>query len=391
MSSTPALELRPFGSASIGPALQAVGLPHLPLAMISDHYAVGNAALRDAIAHKIDRLLTQLEPLLAPARIDWPGAAADILALDMAFVAHQQQAFDLAWVEIQAFTSMLASFHAVHLAQRRLHALGARWLPHGPLPPWIDWRRRMAPWLAPHADTVLIEDRPFQRVTLPDFRGLEHGWGLRIHDWRELQARDGYLWAADRNSPYRHVLNRLILSDLPPDEQPGAEALLRAAHRMSWHSHPAWYDGISKGSLADVELEPHEACHWVEECPDAALGWPQPERWVAKPVGGHSGSGLLLHPSREQLAALPPGRKWLVQNRFRQVPIGQHPATGKPLFGELRCLIGLRPNAHPWVMAMILRCSVNGIATLSGRVTEAGEGMSLLYLPDGISLSAAPS
>ena len=104
---------------------------------------------------------------------------------------------------------------------------------------------------------------------------------------------------------------------------------------------------------------------------------------MAKSVSAHSGAGLLLAPTAAELATLPTPRQWIVQNRFRQVPIGRHPLTGQALFGEVRCMLGLQPNRAPWVMAWILRCSTNGIATMTGRQSVPGEGMTLLYFDTG--------
>ncbi|MEI7037942.1 hypothetical protein [Fulvimonas yonginensis] len=42
-------------------------------------------------------------------------------------------------------------------------------------------------------------------------------------------------------------------------------------------------------------------------------------------------------------------------------------------------MLGLRDGQPPWVMAWILRLSTDGIATMTGRDTRPGEGMSLLY------------
>lgn len=382
MSALPQITLRRLGADALGQALANVRAPHLPQSQMSDHYALGNAALHLALQAKIAHLVQALTPQLRSSRLPWPGAQADVLALDLAFVEHPRQPFELAWVEIQAFTSMLPTFHTLHRAQRALHRLPSAWLPHDPLPPHADWVNFLRPWVAPHASTVLIEDRPRARFTWPDLDAARHWWGVAVHDWRELVPTSGRLFHPGTAREYGHVWNRLIFSDLEAIERRQAEAVLMAANRLSWHSHPAWYEGIHKGSLADVALPAHEACHWVEERTrhDADT---DPARWVAKAVGGHSGSGLLLAPTAEQLRALPTPRQWIVQNRFRQVPIGQHPETGAPLFGEVRCMLGLRPGRPPWVMAWILRLSTNGIATLSGRHTVPGEGMTLLYFDHG--------
>lgn len=379
-SAWPQLRLEYMGSERLAHALDEVGAPHLPQSMMSDHYAVGNAPLRQVLDAKIRHLVEALAPQLHPTRTLWLGARADVLALDLAFVEHPRQPFDLAWVEIQAFTSMLPTFHTLHLAQRRVHGLDANWLPHDILPSRIDWVEHLRQWVAPpHAATVLIEDRPLARATWADLDAARHWWQVAVHDWRDLAPDHGFLWCPGTSRRYTHVWNRLIFSDLPPLDRIHAEALLLAANRLSWHSHPAWYDGIHKGSLADVPLAAHEACHWIEDSPLRAAQWSGADQWVAKSVGGHSGSGLLLAPTAEELQALPTPRQWIVQNKFRQVPIGQHPVTRQPLFGEVRCMLGLRENQPPWVMAWILRCSTNGVATLTGRRTQPGEGMTMLY------------
>jgi hypothetical protein len=379
MSAFPAIHLKLLGADKLALALAAVHAPHLPQAMLSDHYAIGNAALRQALERKIGRLLHALDPHLQRERPDWPGARADVLALDLAFVEHPRRPFELAWVEIQAFTSMLPTFHTLHLAQRRLHALDACWSPHDPLPPGVDWVTQLRRWVAPHHDTVLIEDRPRQRPTWPDLDAARHWWHVDVHDWRALVPTQGELACPGTRRRYRHVWNRLIPADLDPLDRRHAEALLMAADRLTWHSHPAWYEGIHKGTLAQLPLAPHEACHWIEDSPLRADDFAHAERWVAKSVGGHSGSGLLLAPTAAQLRALTTPRQWIVQNRFRQVPIGRHPVSGQPLFGELRCMLGLRDGYAPWVMGWMLRLSTNGIATMSGRHTRPGEGMTLLY------------
>ncbi|MFC5526351.1 hypothetical protein ACFPPA_11465 [Rhodanobacter ginsengisoli] len=379
MNTQPQLRLEFLGAEPLARALSDTGAPHLPQSQLADHYAVGNDALRRALEGKIDHLLSALEPQLLPARVPWSGVRADVLALDMAFVEHPAQPFDLAWVEIQAFTSMLPTFHTVHQAQRRLHGQGERWLPHDALPHETSWIDHMRQWVAPHAATVLIEDRPRARASWPDLEAARHWWQVDVLDWREVVPVHGHLWNPVTARHYTHVWNRLIFSDLAVFDRSHARATFLAANQLSWHSHPAWYDGIHKGSLADVPLAAHEACHWVEDSPLCADQWADADRWVAKSVGGHSGSGLLLAPTPAELAALPGPRQWIVQNKFRQVPIGQHPVTGRALFGEIRCMLGLQPGRKPWVMAWILRCSTDGIATLSGRQTAPGEGMTLLY------------
>ncbi len=379
MNASPEVRLQFVGAEKLARALADTQAPHLPQSLLCDHYAVGNAALRAALDAKIMHLVNALEPQLHPDRVRWPGARADVLALDMAFTEHQTQPFDLAWVEIQAFTSMLPTFHAMHLAQRQVHDMDVHLLPHDPLPFGTGWVDHTRQWLAPHAHTVLIEDRPRASPGWSDFDGARHWWNVDVHDWRDVIVDEGHLRSPDGSKCYTHVWNRLIFSDLCATDRVLAEAKMRAAYKLSWHSHPAWYDGVHKGSLANLPLAPHEACHWVEDEAQRNASWSNAERWVAKSVSGHSGVGLLLNPTAAEIRALPTPRQWIVQNKFRQVSVGRHPVTERPLFGEIRCLLALQDGKTPWVMAWIFRCSTNGIATMSGRQTLPGEGMTLLY------------
>lgn len=379
MNTIPQLRIQFFGTERLATALREIAAPHLPFESLADHYVLGNRWLHQALKAKIDRLVTALAPQLRPSRVAWPNARADVLALDLALVEHPTRPFDLAWVEIQAFTSMLPTFHTLHLAQRRICDPGNTWHPHDPLPARTCWLEHMRQWVAPDASTVLIEDHPHVGPTSLDLDAARHWWRVDIQDWRDLVPADGYLRHAVTNKCYTHVWNRLILSDLPAFERSHARAVLLAAEKVGWHSHPAWYDGINKGSLADIALASHEACYWVDNRPSHGAHWDDAARWVAKAVHGHSGSGLLLNPSADDLAALPGPRRWIVQRKFRQVPIACHPLTQQPLFGEIRCMVGLQAGRKPWVMAWIVRCSTNGIATLTGREAVRGEGMTLLY------------
>ncbi len=86
----------------------------------------------------------------------------------------------------------------------------------------------------------------------------------------------------------------------------------------------------------------------------------------------------MLKPTLADVAALSRPRQWIAQKRFNQVPIG-YSASNVPLFGEIRCLLGIKPDQPPWVMAWILRLSENGIATILGREKLPDEGIALLY------------
>ena len=104
MSTHPQIALHRLGAEALGRALAEVRAPHLPQSQMSDHYAIGNDILRDALQAKVAHLVDALGPQLRTSLRTWHGATPDVLALDLAFVEHPRQPFELAWVEIQAFT-----------------------------------------------------------------------------------------------------------------------------------------------------------------------------------------------------------------------------------------------------------------------------------------------
>ena len=383
------VNLIPLKTKAFAQAMADTGAPHLPLNVLSDHQAVGSPALHKALLQKIERLLPWLERTLDKSDERWPTVPSDVLALDLALVPRQThtpvgQSWDLAWVEIQAFTSMLPTCLTLWHAHKILNRTDG-YLPHDPLPHGKDWREALRAWLAPHPATVLIEDHPADQLGWSDFAAARHWWGVAIHDWRDLEVDDqGQIWATLPDHPTHrqrahHIWNRVVLPDLPGAERHRMEQqVLRQARHVTWHSHPGWYEALSKGALAEVPLADHETCHWVEHHAAEDLGG----QWVAKPVTAHSGEGLIFDPTIDQLRALSRPRQWLIQRRFEPLPMGKTP-DGAPLFGEIRCMLGLRPGQAPWVMVWIVRLSRNGVATMTGRATTAEEGMSLLYFPEG--------
>ncbi len=310
----------------------------------------------------------------------WPRVGApDCLCIDLAIVHDEShpEGWGVRWVEFQAFLSLSATVHALHEAARR------EWPALADLRPWDrsprfgdDWLAASRHWMAPAGDGILLEHAPHAQGTAFDLQGSAHLWNLRLVDTadlrllgEQLQSRDGTGWA-----PVSHVVNRYIVH-----EQPEATALHRALAqaRVTWRNHPAWFDRVHKGLLPELPLAAHERCaradHW------RTLGLPA-QALVLKASNSWGGAQVRLDVDAAQLDALPDAARWIVQPRYRALPLLQA-RDGAPLLAELRVMLALEGGAAPWVAARMARVSRGPVAGARFWRGLPGEGACPLYPP----------
>lgn len=371
------IELQPFDQNRLHQFLKKEGIACLSTDTLSDYLVLGTKSLKQKIDQKCQQLIQDLHPLLH----SYPLPNPDVLTLDLAFCQTLEgEGWDLAWVEAQAFTSMLGSFGSLLAAHQHLGHFNHQ-TSHDLLPLNVSWHEHARHWMAPHSANVLIEDKPWERVGFGDFQATQYWWGCDIVDWRQLEAQDGWIIDPQNQTIYQHINNRLIFSDLNKEDVPLAKHLYRQAYRVSWHSHPAWYEILHKGSLVEAQLQNHEQCYWIEDS-DETLFTQNPQDWVFKEIHGHSSEQVLLSPTLHDFYRLRITQKrWLMQKRFYQIPLGKT-KNKIPLYGEIRCMIGLKPSQPPFVLAYLMRLNQNGIATLSHRIKQEGEGLTLLVFPN---------
>ena len=370
------------------PALQSnwqrlLGNPRYPINpnWIGETPLIASKALIAALDDQVRNVLDWLKPKLARRDdSDWPHApAADVLSADLAIVSapDTELGWDLRWVELQTFTSLVSLIYTLHRAGAEL------WPKLGDLgfwgtPPGGDWLRATKAWMAPEPDSILLEQNPWSQPTRADFEATQHWFNVTVTEPKSLRARGDELERMDDNGrahPVPHIANRLILHEA---DQPDAMKQMLSRASVSWHSHPAWYYRINKGVMPDLPLPPDQRVargdRWRE------LGLPA-EALVAKACESYAGKSVLLEPDAATLDGLTHPQNWVVQPRFSSASLLQA-HDGTPLHGEIRCVIALpRDGSEPWTVCRLARMTRGPFAS-SGRWSGlSGEGAVPVYSP----------
>ncbi|MGN6516497.1 MAG: hypothetical protein ACTHLR_11740 [Rhizomicrobium sp.] len=364
--------------------LHLLNQPRFPINpnWIGETPLVASRALIAALDDRIHDLLGWLKPRLGRQDdSDWPMApAADVLSADLAIVRapDTERGWDLRWVELQTFTSLVSLIYTLHRAGAELWPELAPCTFWGKPPHGRDWLSATKTWMAPAPDSILLEHNPWSQPTRADFEAARHWFGLTVTEPQALRPRAGRLERIDESGrlfAVPHIANRLILH-----EAENAEALTRmlSSASVSWHSHPVWYYRINKGVMPDLPLPQSQRCargdRWRE------LGHPA-EALVAKACRSYAGKSVLLTPDAKALDSLDDPQSWIVQPRFSSAPLIQA-HDGAPLHGEIRCVIALpRDGADPWIVCRLARMTRGPMASANGWSGLPGEGAVPVYAP----------
>jgi hypothetical protein len=357
--------------------LEAIWRAHVPNArhlrgiFLGEVPLVASALLVERLNDRIQSALKALGPWLTPAEEEaWPCAVpADVLALDLAVVScDEEPGWDLRWVEIQAFTSVLATL----VLLRRGHQ--ACWPQLAGRGPHVQGLRAAIGGHAAPEPSVLLEYDPWSQRSSFDLEAASRLWGLPVVEPDRLRRRGNRLeaWLEGSWRPVDHVFNRLI-----PHQHPDRESVCRllAGAQARWHSHPRWFYRIDKGLLPYLDLPASERCLPATRWRELAL---PAEALVAKARHSWGGRDVRTHVDAQTLDGLPMPADWVVQPRFYPQPLAKA-RDGAPLFGEIRCMMALPLTGEPWLMGRIVRLTRG--ATMSSVTGAPGEGVSLLYDP----------
>lgn len=355
----------------------------IPKSWIGETPLIASQDLIARLDQRVSDLVRWLKPLLAKREDPvWPLApAADVLSADLAIVRapKTETGWDLRWVELQTFTSLVSMIYTLHLAAAalwpELEALrfsGAR----ADGSPWVEATRK---WMAPEPGSILLENSPWSQPTRHDFEAAQRWFDVIVTEPQSLRAQSGILERHDEDGywqPVPHIANRLILHEVPHRLE--VEHLLSRV-TTGWNSHPAWFYRIDKGAMPELPFPPQERCargsRWRE------LDLPA-ESLVAKACHSYAGKSVRLNLSAEELDALESPESWVVQPRFEAAPLIRA-RDGTELCGEIRCVIALPKDGReePWTVCRLARMTRGPMAS-SGTWTELpGEGAVPVYAP----------
>jgi len=177
-------------------------------------------------------------------------------------------------------------------------------------------------------NVILMEIDPEQQKTLPDFLLTEKLLGIRTVDIRAIRKDGSHLfWESDgQRVPIKRIYNRAIVDEL---ERKGTKLSFdfRDDLEVEWAGHPNWYFRISKYSIPYLK-HPSVPKTWfldqLTQVPDDL------ENYALKPLYSFAGLGVVIAPTKSDIAAVPPERRsqYILQERLHFEPVVETPFGG---------------------------------------------------------------
>jgi hypothetical protein len=177
-------------------------------------------------------------------------------------------------------------------------------------------------------NVILMEIDPQHQKTLPDFTLTEKLLGIATVSITDIEKRGKELFyeSAGKRTPIRRIYNRAIVDEL-------VRKKLKLAFNFTddleveWAGHPNWYFRMSKFSLPFL----HHECvpkttflDRVERIPDDL------DNYVIKPLFSFAGLGVILKPTKNDLANIPKEKRsqYILQERMHFEPVIETPFGG---------------------------------------------------------------
>jgi hypothetical protein len=257
-----------------------------------------------------------------PERYRVPGEASVPLFIQADFGLDQELRPKL--VEIQGFPSLYAYQPVLAECYRDAFGIDADLaaLPCG-LTPDRYWTMLRQAIVGDHdpAEVVLLEVDPEKQKTRCDFAVTERKFGVRAVDVRAVRKEGRGLFHGD--VPVKRIYNRAIVDEL---ERKGIQMGFdwRDDLDVEWAGHPNWYFRLSKFSLPYLRHEAAPRAVFLSRCEEVD----DPSRYVLKPLWSFAGLGVVVGPTRDQIAAVPPELRgdYLLQERVDFRPVIETPA-----------------------------------------------------------------
>jgi len=230
-------------------------------------------------------------------------------------------------VEIQGFPSIYA--YQPILAQAYLDIYELSDLRYFLIPDYWPLLRRAIVGDHDPEHVILMEIDPAEQKTLPDFLATEEHLGIGTVSVTDIRKRGNRLYHGD--TPIRRIYNRVIVDELIRKNVQTAFDW-RDDLDVEWAGHPNWYFRISKFSLPYLKHPCVPRTYFVKDLPEIPR---DPENWVLKPLYSFAGLGVVVGPTREQIAAADPDG-YILQEKIDFAPIVATPAG--PTKAEIRVM-----------------------------------------------------
>jgi len=185
-------------------------------------------------------------------------------------------------------------------------------------------------------NVVLLEIHPLEQKTLPDFVVTERICGIRTVCITDVQKEGKQLFYLrdGRRTPIRRIYNRVIVDEL---QRKGVALPFRFTDELDveWAGHPNWFFRISKFSLPYLQHPCVPRTWFLDKLPALPADL---DNYVLKPLYSFAGLGVVVGPTRDDIASILPARRhdYILQERMRFEPVIDTPHG--PTQAEIRIL-----------------------------------------------------
>ena len=174
-------------------------------------------------------------------------------------------------------------------------------------------------------NVILMETHPQQQKTLPDFLLTEKMLGVRTVDIIDIK-KDGSRLYYERNGkhiPIHRLYNRTIVDEL----QRKAVKLnfdWRDELDVEWAGHPNWYFRVSKFSIPYLKHASVPKTWFLDQLDKIPSDL---ENYALKPLYSFAGLGVVIAPTKEDIAAIPAEKRpyYILQERMHFEPMIETP------------------------------------------------------------------
>jgi hypothetical protein len=174
-------------------------------------------------------------------------------------------------------------------------------------------------------NVVLMEIDPLHQKTLPDFLLTEKLLGIPTVSITDIEKRGRELFyeKGSKRFPIRRIYNRAIVDELVRKNL-NLNFRFDEELEVEWAGHPNWYFRMSKFSLPYLRHECVPQTQFldrVEHMPDDL------RNFVVKPLFSFAGLGVLINPTKEDLAAIALEKRseYILQEKINFEPVIETP------------------------------------------------------------------
>jgi hypothetical protein len=177
-------------------------------------------------------------------------------------------------------------------------------------------------------NVILMEIDPLHQKTLPDFLLTEKMLGVRTVDIVDIK-KDGsrlYYERDGKRVPIERIYNRTIVDELQRKNiKLGFD--WRDELDVEWAGHPNWYFRISKFSIPYLKHASVPKTWFLDRMEEIPADL---ENYALKPLYSFAGLGVVIAPTKEDVAAIPAEKRpyYILQERMHYEPVIETPFGG---------------------------------------------------------------